>query len=146
MNTTEKLRYFKAVTYDDNTYNFVVTSDGGIYCLEFDIVEPASVIELKPNFVLRRKNGETIYNLDDFRRERKIPKSLIREWIIDDELFNELIGQRKILYSVQMALLYGLDASKSFDAHYQKRAFKSSRNNEEKRIKVLSKMKSGKFN
>lgn len=146
MSTKEKQKYFKAVTYDNNTYNFVVTSDGGIYCLEFDITEPASIIELKPNFVLRRKNGETIYNLDDFTRERNIKKSLIREWIIDDELFDELIEQRKIMYSVQMAILYGLDALNAFDAHCQKRAFKSSRNNEEKRVKVLSKMKSGQFN
>ena len=146
MNTQENLKFFSAVTYDDNTYNFVVTSDGGIYCREFGIEESASIIELKPNFVLRRANGTTIYNLDDYTRENNIKKSLIREWIIDDELLDRLLEERKMVYSAQMAMLYGFDETRAFDSRNQKRLFKYSRRNEERKVKVLSKMKSGQFN
>lgn len=142
----EKVRYFSAVTYDDSTYKFAVTPKDEIYCYEFDITKPTKKIELKPNFILRDKTGRSFYGLDDFYRERKLKKSLIREWIIDEELFEYLIDNQMIMYSTQMALLYGLDPQYAFDAHYQKRAFKSSRNNPAKRKRVLQPMKSGKFN
>lgn len=142
----EEVKYFSAVTFDDNTYNFAVTPKGDIYCCEFDIAQPAKIIELKPNFTLRDERGHSFYSLDDYTRERKIEKSLIREWIIDEELFSLLMSEHKLLYSTQMAVLYGFDPQYSFDANNQKRAFKSSRNNKKKRAKVLAPMKSGKFN
>jgi len=146
MNSNEEMKYFSAITYDDNIYTFAVTPEGYIYCEDFDIVEPTSTLELKPNFVLRNEEGCTFYSLDDFTRERKIKKSLISGWIIDDDLFEYLINNRKIMYSTQMAVLYGFDPKYAFDAREQKRIFKNSRNNTKKRTKVLAPMKSGKFN
>lgn len=146
MNLLEEVRYFSAVTFDDNTYNFAVTPEGNIYCCEFDLAEPAKIIEFKPNFILRNKYGRPFYSLDDYARERKFDKSLIREWIIDEDLFELLINDRKILYSAQMAVLYGFDPKYAFDANDQKRAFKYSRHNEAKRARILEPMKSGKFN
>ena len=142
----EELKSFSAVTFDNKIYNFLVTPEGGIYCDEFDLAEEASIIELKPNFVLRRNNGTTIYSLENYARENNLEKSLVREWIIDDETYFELLNQRKLMFSTQMAIFYGFDPKKAFDYSSQKRAFKTSRNNEEKRIKVLSKMKKGQFN
>ena len=142
----EELKSFSAVTFDDKTYNFLITPEGGIYCDEFDIAEEASIIELKPNFVLRRDNGTTIYSLENYARENNFQKSLIREWVIDDETYYELLSQKKLMFSTQMAIFYGFDPQKAFDYASQKRAFKMSRNNEEKRTKVLSRMKKGQFN
>lgn len=142
----EEVRYFSALTFDDNTYNFAVTPDGDIYCCEFDLAEPARTIEFKPNFVLRNKHRRPFYSLDDYARERKIEKSLVKEWIIDEDLFNFLMEKRQIMYSAQMAVLYGFEPHYAFDYYDQKRAFKSSRNNAKKRAKILEPMKTGKFN
>ena len=73
---------------------------------------------------------------------------IIREYFkwIDDDLFEYLINNRKIMYSTQMAVLYGFDPKYAFDAHSQQRAFKNSRNNPKKRAKVLESQKQGKFN
>ena len=142
----EEMKYFSAITYDDNIYTFAVTPEGYIYCEDFDIVEPTSILELKPNFVLRNEEGCTFYSLDDYTRERKVKKSLISGWIIDDDLFEYLINNRRIMYSTQMAVLYGFEPKYAFDAHSQSRAFKSSRNNPKKRAKILESQKQGKFN
>ena len=142
----EEVRYFSAVTYDNSIYRFIVPLEGDIYCCEFNILTPANTVELKPNFILRDKCGRSFYSLDDHTRERKIKKSLIREWIIDEDLFEYLINNKKIIYSAQMAILYGFDPQYAFDARYQKRAFKYSRNNPLKRTRALESMKAGKFN
>lgn len=143
---TEKTKSFSAVSYDGSIYNFIITKEGDIFCLEFDIAKPAKIIELKPNFILRNEEGRSFYSLDDYARERKQQKSLISEWIINEDVFEYLVNNKKIIYSTQMAILYGFNPEYSFDAHYQKRAFKYSRNNPAKRTKILKPMKSGKFN
>ena len=139
----EEMKYFSAVTYNNETYTFAVTPEGDIYCYEFDIATPTNIIELKPNFILRDEKGKTLYSLDDYYREKNIKKSLISEWKIDDELFEQLIQSKKIMYSTHMALLYGFDPIHAYDSCYQKRAFKSYRNNPDKKTKILSKQKSG---
>lgn len=146
MDAIDELKYFSAVTFDDNTYHFLVTPEGGIYCYEFDIAEEASIIELKPNFILRRNNGTTIYSLESYARENNIKKSLIREWIMDEETYYELLNNKKLMFSTQMAIFYGFDPQKAYDYIHQKRAFKTSRYNPDKKIKVLSKLKTGQFN
>lgn len=145
MNLNE-MKYFSAVTYDNEVYEFAVTPEGDIFCCDFDIADPTNIIELKPNFILRDKQGKTLYSLDEYTRERNIKKSLIREWIINEDLLEYLIKNRKIIYSTQMAILYGFDPQYAYDAHYQKRAFKSSRNNPLKRTKILARQKAGNFN
>jgi len=144
--STEETKCFSAVTYEGNIYNFVITNKGDIFCLEFDLAISTQLIELKPNFILRNEEGRSFYSLDDYVRERKLKKSLISEWIIDEEVFEYLINNRRIMYSTQMAVLYGFDPKYAFDVKYQKRAFKYSRNNPAKRTKVLKPMKSGIFN
>lgn len=144
---SQEVKYFSAVTYDFGTFNFAVTPNGSIYCKEFGKAIPAaSTIELKPNFILRNKNGRSFYSLDEYARDNKIKKSLISNWIINDDVFEYLVKNNKIMYSTQIAILYGLDPQYAFDAFYQKRAFKHTRNNALKRARVLAPQKTGKFN
>lgn len=144
MNNNE-MKYFSAVSFDNNTYHFSVSPDGEIYCNEFGISIPAYVIELKPNFVLRDQGKRTLYSLDDHINNRNKTKSLIKEFIIDPELFDYLRINHMIVYSTDMAFLYGFDLRYAYDAYSQTRAFKSYRNNELKRTKILAKQKQGIF-
>lgn len=144
MNNNE-MKYFSAVSFDNNTYHFSVSPDGEIYCNEFGISIPAYVIELKPNFVLRDQGKRTLYSLDDHINNRNKTKSLIKEFIIDPELFDYLRINHMIVYSTDMAFLYGFDPRYAYDAYSQTRAFKSYRNNELKRTKILAKQKQGIF-
>ena len=146
MNMKNDTKYFNAVAYDGNIYNFEVTPEGNIYCTNFNLKTPANVIELKPNFVLRDIHFRSFYSLDEYTRDKKIKKSLISEWNIEEDVFQYLISGRQIMYSSQMAILYGFDQRYAFDAPSQQRAFKYSRNNRAKRQRILAPMKSGKFN
>ena len=51
MNLKQEMKYFKAVTYNGEEYNFAVTPENQICCIEFGIDKKANLIELKPNFV-----------------------------------------------------------------------------------------------
>lgn len=150
MNSNNEMKFFDAVAVDGSTYHFSINIKGEISCFEFGITYPASIIELKPNFVLRNADGSTLYSLDDHLRNRNKKKSdglsLINAWNIPEDVFEYLVNNKKIMYSVQMAVLYGFDPLYAFDKSHNKRAFKSSRNRPEVKTRVLAKQKAGKFN
>lgn len=148
MELKEGMKYFEAVTYDKQTYHFAVTPNGEIYCIEFGIYSPAHQIEIKPNFVLRDKGYRTIYSLADYHRDnekKKTNESLISEWNIPTDLFEELINKRQITYSTLTAELYGFDTKYASDARHQTRFCKRARNNPEAKARILAPIKSGKF-
>lgn len=146
MKLIEESKFFEAVTYDNHAYHFVVTPEGKIFCIEFEIEVPAEVIEIKPNFVLRKKCGRSIYSLDDHARNQSKKKSLISRFVIDDDVFEYLINNGMIRYCTDMALLYGFDRQYAYDAPYQKNAFKSYKYNPKKRARMLENEKKGRFN
>lgn len=146
MDLRNEMKYFSALTFDNNTYNFAITPNGEISCAEFGITVPASIIELKPNFVLRRADGSTIYSLDDHIRTRNKKKSLICQWIIDEDVFEYLINNKKVMYSADMAVYYGFaeDYRKhAFDAYHNKNSYKR---RTKRRIQAFEARKAGKFN
>lgn len=145
MNEINEIKYFSAVTFDNNKYNFAVTPEGEIYCNEFGISFPAYGIELKPNFVLLDHSKRTLYSLGDHIQNRNKTYSLIKEFIIDPELFDYLKNNHMVTYSTDVAFQYGFDQNYAFDAHWQKRAFKSYRYNQKKKVKILEKQKRGIF-
>lgn len=149
MNLQNEMKYFSAVAVDGSIYNFGITPKGEISCAEFGITVPASIIELKPNFVLRKADGGSIYSLDDYLRNRNLKKpngrSLIVKWDIPEDVFEYLINQRKLMYSTNMAVLYGFDQQYAFDNRHNKRAFKCTRNNATKHAKILAPQRAGKF-
>lgn len=148
MEFKEKMKYFEAVTYDNQLYHFAVTPENEIYCIEFGISIPANKIEIKPNFVLRDEGSRTIYSLDDHLREKNKKKtndSLISEWIITDEIFNYLIENKMIIYSTTFGLLYGFNPEYAYDRYHQSKLIKISKEKPEKLTKILAPLRSGKF-
>ena len=148
MEFKEEMKYFKAVTYDNQSYHFAVTPKDEIYCAEFGLSEPAKKIEIKPNFVLRDESGRTIYSLDDHLREnnqKKTNDSLISEWIIPEEVFNYLIENKMITYSTTFGLLYGFDPEYASDRRYQGRLIRISKEKPEQLTKILAPLRAGKF-
>ena len=147
MNSKKEMKYFKAVTYNGKEYNFAVTPENEIYCIEFEMKTPANMIEIKPNFVLRNIERRTIYSLDEHLRNRCNPKTngdKIFNWIIEPELFKYLIANKMVMYSKQMAILYGFGEQYeqyAYNAAYEQRTHKKSRNNPKKRELVLDKIK-----
>ena len=151
MNFKEGTKYFSAVSHNQVIYHFAVTEEKKIYCLEFNEIIPASIIELKPNFVLRSQNGCYIYSLvDHLKASGKYNPNvfgennqLIFKFDISDELFSYLIENRMLKYSTSVAELYGYDPQYAYDRHFNTSAFKSSRNNPVKKSKRLLRQKSG---
>ena len=150
MDSQKEIKYFSAVAYDGSTYNFSITPNGEISCEQFKISFPASIIELKPNFVLRSSDWRSVCSLDDYLRNNDCKKpdglSLISKWNISDEVFEYLINNRKLMYSTQMATLYGFDINYAFDKNHNKRAFKALRNRPDAKTRILAPQKQGKFN
>lgn len=166
MKTQEPIKSFIAVTYDNKPYHFIITDDKKIYCCEFRLEYGADIIELKPNFVLRDKQSQTIYSLKEYLKEHKeknnktdykkfmfgyVPKTelektqhdLIKSYIIETPVLEYLIENRMIMYSNDMAMLYGLDPTHAYDQYFQTRSFKKSRHKEN--AKILTKQKKGIF-
>ena len=148
MEFKEEMKYFKAVTYDNQSYHFAVTPKDEIYCAEFGTSVAARKIEIKPNFVLRDESGRTIYSLDDHLREnnqKKTNDSLISEWIISEEVFNYLIEKKMITYSTTFGLLYGFDPEYASDRRHKGRLIRISKENPEQLTKILAPLRAGKF-
>ena len=141
----EVIGSFQALTYDNCLYNFVITSNNEIFCQEFGIIGSSSILDLKPNFILRDKTGRTVYSLDEYARTRNIQKSLIKEYIINDDILDYLIKNRMLMYSGDTAILYGLNPKYAFDA-YQKKPYHRTKNKPLKRAKILEPKKNGNFN
>ena len=141
----EVIGSFKALTYDNSLYNFVITSNNEIYCQEFGDIGSSNILDLKPNFVLRNITGRTVYSLDEYVRTRNIQKSLIKEYIISDEVLDYLIKNRMLMYSGDTAILYGFDPKYAFDA-YQKKPFHRTKNKPLKRARILEPKRKGNFN
>ena len=165
MKTQEPIKSFVAVTYGNKPYHFIITEDKKIYCCEFRLEYGADIIELKPNFVLRDEYSQTIYTLKDYLREQKENKKtddkrlifgplskeelenqqqdLIKSYIIESSVLEYLMENKMLMYSNDMAILYGLDTQHAYDHHFQTRSFKKSRHKENK--KILTKQKKGIF-
>lgn len=165
MKTQEPIKSFIAVTYGNKPYHFIITDDKKIYCCEFRLEYGADIIELKPNFVLRDEHSQTIYSLKDYLREQKEKKKidykkfiletiskeeqekqqeeLIQSYIIEPTVLEYLMENKMLMYSNDMAMLYGFDPQHAYDHHFQTRSFKKSRNKEN--TKILTKQKKGIF-
>jgi len=147
MKSEIEMKYFKAVTYNGEEYNFAVTPENEIYCIEFGMTIPASIIELKPNFVLRNNNRETIYSLDEHLRNRSNPKNKgdkIYNWIIEPDVFEYLTNNKMVMFSKQMAILYGFAEEyekHAYNAAYENRSHKNTRNNPKKRALTLEQIR-----
>ena len=61
------------------------------------------------------------------------------------DVYEYLINNKKVMYSTDMAILYGFDTEYAYDASRQRKAYRRTKNNPIKRAKVLAPLKAGKF-
>lgn len=145
MDTNKDLMEFTALTYNNSVYHFSITKNGEISCVEFGITTTASIIEIKPNFVLRRADGSTIYNLDDHLRNRNLKKpngeSLVFKWDIPENVLEYLINNKKLMYSTEIALLYGFPTEFAHDINYKRREIERIKNKTPRAEKHLNKLR-----
>ncbi len=129
---------FYATRFDEEVYEFIVNSDATIDCPAIG-AESASRILIKPRFELYSRNRSYINpakhggNID----------GLIREYDIDDDVFDYLREHNMIMYSTDMAYLYGFKDKIGYDRGYKEaRPFKRA----EKKGPILVKQKKGQYN
>lgn len=133
--------YFNAITFDDQIYEFIVDGEGNIYCDAIIKDRAIKKLIMKPNFEAILVNGGWV-SCDCLARMNGGRKSLIKDYNISPQLAEKLVLNHSIMYSVDMAYLYGLDYRYAYDREDQTRAFKHVKNP----AKRLVKQKQGIFN
>ena len=73
----------------------------------------------------------------------KQQKNLIKSYIIEPHVLEYMIENKMVMYSHDMAILYGFDPKHAYDGYFQTRSFKKNRHKE--KTKVLTKQKKGIF-
>ena len=130
---------FNATTYDDKDINFIVYDNDTIDCLDLGKEEIKRVI-LKPRFELIKEDN--IYTYGSVHDSKSEPYfGLVKEYDIEEDLFDYLKSHGMIMYSTEMAYLYDFKDKKGYDAKDKSRAFKWT-----KKEKIMKKQKEGRFN
>lgn len=128
---------FYAKRFDGIVYEFVVNDDKTMSCPEL-CKESITKLIIQPRFWLFCENNSCVRPA-----QIGVQDNLIKEYDIDDELFEYLKAQRMIRYSTDMAYLYGFNDKNGFDADKKGgRPFKWA----EKKGPVLVKQKKGFYN
>ena len=133
---TKELGRFYAIAFDETIYEFIVYNDYMI-CPTISN-EKIKRIVLKPRFDLIEYGKGALW----MPVAAGYTKGLIKTYDIDDELFNYLREKNMIMYSIDMAYLYGFKDKSGYDRQYNKTPFKRVKDKE----KILIKQKQGKFN
>jgi len=133
----QEIGSFYAVTFDDRVYEFIVYNDGTMDCPAINATEIYRM-KLKPRFKIFSNN------IKSFNPARTgIIDDLIKNFMIDDELFAYLKKQNMIMYSTDMAYLYGFNEKRGFDREFKEgHPFKWA----EKKGPILVKARNGQFN
>ena len=126
---------FSAKTFNNHFLEFEVREDGFIYWNHIKDEKIKRLI-IKPKLEIYLQNG-TSYALNN-----RSSIELIESYFIEPKLLEYLIKNHRVMYSTDMAYLYGFDKNYAYDFYDQARAFKWVRNKE----KILTKQKQGIFN
>ena len=108
----QEIGRFYAASFDGKIIEFIVYDDKTMDCPTLNI-KSFKRIELKPRFLLIGDNLYYKYNAPVSKANQN--SHLIGEYDIDDRLFYYLRNNRMIIYSNDMALLYGFKNKKGFD-------------------------------
>lgn len=134
----QEIGKFYATRFDGSVYEFIVNSDSTMDCPTIG-VESIYRIVIKPRFELFSKSCSYINpakhggNID----------GLIKDYNIDDDLFAYLREHNMIMYSTDMAYLYGFKDKNGYDRGFKEgHPFKWA----EKRGPILVKQRKGQYN
>lgn len=134
----QEIGRFYATSFDESVYEFIVNSDATIDCPTIG-AESAYEILIKPRFELYSK--KRCYR-NSAKRDGNID-CLIKNYDIDDNLFDYLREHNMITYSIDMAYLYDFNDKNGYDMRFQNgRPFKWA----EKKGPILVKQKKGQYN
>lgn len=134
----QEIGRFYAVRFDGQVYEFVVYND---YTMDCPILGGKFIyrIAIKPRFELFSRIGSCI----NPAKTGGHTEGLIKDYIIDDELFDYLKSRNMIMYSIDMAYLYGFKNKEGYDKEFkEKHPFKRA----EKKGPILVKQKRGQYN
>lgn len=129
---------FYAIRFDDDVYEFIVNSDDTMDC---PIIGAHSInrVVIKPRFELFSNNCSCI----NPAKHNKSIDGLIKNFDIDDDLFDYLKEHNMIMYSTDMAYLYDFKDKKGYDSEFKEgHPFKWA----EKKGPILVKQKNGQYN
>ena len=132
----KRIGKFFATAFDETIYTFIVYDDG-IACPNLG-VDKAKRIIIKPKFEL--VGYEDDWYLMPIKSGYK--EGLINSYDIDKDLFKYLKTKSMILYSTDMAYLYGFEDKQGYDSEFKKTPFKRVKDKQ----KILAKQKQGIFN
>lgn len=134
----QEIGRFYATRFDEVTYEFIVNSDATMDCPAIN-AEAIYRIVIKPRFEMFSKNNSCI----NPAKHGGCIDGLIREYSIDDDLFDYLKANSMIVYSTDMAYLYGFKNKCGYDSDFKEsHPFKRA----EKKGPILVKQKKGQYN
>ena len=115
----QEIGRFYATTFNGITFEFIVFNNNTIDCPALNL-RSFSRIDLKPRFVLSKKGSYYTY-ITPTEGKDKNQQELIGNYDIDNNLFDYLKQHRMIIYSNDMAYLYGFNDKNGYDSdpnHY----------------------------
>ena len=132
----EEVGRFNAVRFDREVYEFIVYDNRTMDCPALG-AENAIRLVVKPRFLLFG-NGMIFVN----PAMPGVRDGLIKDFDINEELFEYLKGNNMISYSTDMAYLYGFRDKNGFDVADKGHPYKWA----EKKGPILVKQKRGQYN
>ena len=127
---------FSAKMFSGKVLEFLVYNDRTMDCPELGVTGIYRMV-LKPRFRLFSNN----HGRFNYSKKGTIDE-LIKEYIIDENVFRLLRDNNMILFSTDMAFLYDLPDKEGYDAIFNRRPYKWA----EKRGPILAKQKNGMYN
>lgn len=135
---------FYATSFNGIVFEFIVFNDNTMSCPILGI-DSIKRIDLKPRFVLRGSDFYYTYNAKS-NSNYSSESELIGNYNIDDDLFNYLKENGMIMYSNDMAYLYGFSDTKGFDSAPGRYGVGSPYKWAKKKGPILVKQRNGQFN
>lgn len=139
----QEIGRFYAKTFDGVTIEFIVFDNNTIDCPTLEIYN-INLMELKPRFNLWGEEG--FYSYDVPASYSITNSKLIGNYDIEPELFDYLKQNQMIIYSNDMAYLYGFEDKKGFDSEPRHYGVGSPFKWAKKKGPILVKQKKGQFN
>lgn len=134
---------FYATSFDGNVIEFIVFDDNTIDCPTLGF-SSFNKIELKPRFVLSGKDFYYTYDVPASRYGEN--SQLIGNYDIDEDLFKYLKQNEMIIYSNDMAYLYGFEDKQGYDSDPRYYGVGSPYKRAKKKGPILVKQRKGQFN
>lgn len=140
----QEIGRFYATTFNGITFEFIVFNNNTIDCPALNL-RSFSRIDLKPRFVLSKKGSYYTY-ITPTEEKDKNQQELIGNYDIDNNLFDYLKQHRMIIYSNDMAYLYGFNDKNGYDSDPNHYGVGSPYKWAKKKGPILVKQKKGQFN